>query len=122
MSIKLVMLKSGEDLITDLKEIKSNEEVIGYYFDNPLIIKMYESEQPTVLNEEGSMKQFSSKVDITFYPWIPLSKETKIPCSADYVVTIVEPIERLKTQYLERVNHGKNDQDSTIINESIHNI
>tara|TARA_Y100000592_G_C5236691_1_gene206419 strand:- start:145 stop:513 length:369 start_codon:yes stop_codon:yes gene_type:complete len=122
MSIKLVMLKSGEDLITDLKEIKSNEEVIGYYFDNPLIIKMYESEEPTVLNEEGSMKQFSSKVDITFYPWIPLSKETKIPCSADYVVTIVEPIERLKTQYLERVNHGKNDQDSTIINESIHNI
>ena len=116
------MLKSGEDLITDLKEIKSNEEVIGYYFDNPLIIKMYESEEPTVLNEEGSMKQFSSKVDITFYPWIPLSKETKIPCSADYVVTIVEPIERLKTQYLERVNHGKNDQDSTIINESIHNI
>ena len=122
MSIKLVMLKSGEDLITDLKEIKSNEDVIGYYFDNPLIIKMYESEEPTVLNEEGSMKQFSSKVDITFYPWIPLSKETKIPCSADYVVTIVEPIERLKTQYLERVNHGKNDQDSTIINESIHNI
>ena len=122
MSIKLVMLKSGEDLITDLKEIKSNEEVIGYYFDNPLIIKMYESEEPTVLNEEGSMKQFSSKVDITFYPWIPLSKETKIPCSADYVVTIVEPIERLKTQYLERVNHGKNDQNSTIINESIHNI
>ena len=36
MSIKLVMLKSGEDLVADVKEIKSNEEVVGYYFDDPL--------------------------------------------------------------------------------------
>ena len=114
MSIKLVMLKSGEDLVADVKEIKSNEEVVGYYFDDPLIVKIFESEEPTVLNEEGSLTQYSSKVNITFYPWIPLSKDVRVPCSADWVVTIVEPIEKLKTQYQERVN-GQNNQDSTVI-------
>ena len=114
MSIKLVMLKSGEDLVADVKEIKSNEDVIGYYFDDPLIVKIFESEEPTVLNEEGSLTQYSSKVNITFYPWIPLSKDVRVPCSADWVVTIVEPIEKLKTQYQERVN-GQNNQDSTVI-------
>ena len=39
MAIKLVVLKSGEDLIADVKEIQSenSNEVIGYYFYNPLI-------------------------------------------------------------------------------------
>ena len=42
MSVKLVMLKSGEDIIADVQEIKSNEEVVGYYFSDPLIIKLYQ--------------------------------------------------------------------------------
>ena len=54
MSIKLVMLKSGEDIIADVKEIKSVEqEIVGYYFHNPLIVKMYQPEEPTVLNESA---------------------------------------------------------------------
>ena len=108
------MLKSGEDLVADVKEIKSNEEVIGYYFDDPLIVKIFESEEPIVLNEGDSMKQYSSKIDVTFYPWIPLSKDVRVPCSADWVVTIVEPIEKLKTQYQERVN-GQDNQNPVAI-------
>ena len=117
MTVKLVMLKSGEDVIADVKEIKSNEEVIGYYFDNPLLVKMYESEnEPTVLNEGSTTKEYSSKGDITFYPWIPLSKDNKVPCSADWVVTIVEPMDKLKQQYQERVNgRRKNNQSPVVI-------
>ena len=116
MSVKLVMLKSGEDIIADIKEIKSNDEVVGYYFDNPLIIKISESEEPTVLNEGDSLTKYSSKIDVTFYPWIPLAKDVRVPCSADWVVTIVEPIEKLKTQYQERVNgRDKGNQSSVVI-------
>ena len=108
------MLKSGEDLVADVKEIKSNEEVIGYYFDDPLIVKIFESEEPIVLNEGDSMKQYSSKIDLIFYPWIPLSKEVRIPCSADWVVTMVEPVDKLKAQYQEKLS-GKNNQNPTVI-------
>ena len=115
MTIKLVMLKSGEDIIADVKEIKSNEEVIGYYFDNPLVFKVFESEDPTILNEGDSITRFSSKVDVTFYPWMPFSKDTKIPCSADWVVTIVEPIDKLKEQYQERLNGKRESGQSPIV-------
>tara|TARA_B100001113_G_scaffold80112_1_gene63104 strand:- start:92 stop:442 length:351 start_codon:yes stop_codon:yes gene_type:complete len=116
MSVKLVMLKSGEDIIADVKEIKSNDDVIGYYFDNPLIIKIFESEEPKVLNEEGSNKEYTSSVGVTFFPWIPLSKDNEVPCSADWVVTIVEPIEKLKKQYQEKLNgRNKGDQSSVIV-------
>ena len=36
MSVNLVLLKSGEELITDVKEIKSGNEIVGYFFDDPL--------------------------------------------------------------------------------------
>ena len=42
MTVKLVMLKSGEDIIADVQEIKSEEDVIGYYFHHPLIVKPQE--------------------------------------------------------------------------------
>ena len=118
MSVKLVMLKSGEDLIADVQEIKSSDEVIGYYFDDPLIVRISESEEPTILNEENSFTQYSSKIDVTFYPWIPLAKDVRVPCSADWVVTIVEPIEKLKTQYQERVNGRNKGNQSPIIVQS----
>ena len=116
MTIKLVMLKSGEDIITDLQEIKSEDEVIGYYFDDPLIVRISELEEPTILNEKNSFTQYSSKIDVTFYPWIPLAKDVRVPCSADWVVTIVEPIDKLKKQYQERVNgRGESDQSPVVI-------
>ena len=31
MSVKLVMLKSGEDIIADVKELKTEEGIVGYY-------------------------------------------------------------------------------------------
>ena len=116
MTVKLVMLKSGEDLVADVKEIKSNDDVVGYYFDDPLIVRISESEEPTVLNEEGSLTQYSSKINVTFYPWIPLSADQKIPCSADWVITIVEPMENLKKLYLERLDgRNKGNQSPAIV-------
>ena len=123
MTVKLVMLKSGEDIIADVKEIKSVEqEVIGYFFHDPLIVKMYSPEKPVVLSEEngvesdhGTTKEISSKVGITFYPWVPLSAEKKIPCSADWVITMVEPIQNLKKLYQEKINGRDKGNQSPVI-------
>ena len=123
MTVKLVMLKSGEDVIADVKEIKSDNDVIGYFFHDPLTVRMYSPEEPVVLSEEngveskhGTTKEFNSKVGITFYPWIPLAAEKKIPCSADWVITIVEPVENLKKLYQEKINgRNKGDQSTVIV-------
>ena len=119
MSVKLVMLKSGEDIIADVKEIKSVEqEIVGYYFHNPLIVKMYQPEEPTVLNEEGSLRQYASKISVQFYPWIPLTEESRIPCSADWVVTIVEPVQNVKALYQERLDGRHKGNQSPIVVQS----
>ena len=122
MTVKLVMLKSGEDIIADVKEIKSEQDVIGYFFHDPLIVKMYSPEEPVVLSEEngvesehGTTKEISSKVGITFYPWVPLSAENKIPCSADWVITMVEPMQNLKKLYQEKINGRNKGNQSPVI-------
>ena len=115
MSVNLVLLKSGEELITDVKEIKSVEqEVIGYFFHDPFIVKMYEAEEPTVLSE-GTTNKYSSKISIVFYPWVPLSAEKRIPCSADWVITIVEPIENLRKLYQEKIDGRNKGNQSPVI-------
>ena len=125
MTVKLVMLKSGEDIIADVKEIKSEEDVVGYFFHDPLIVKMYSPEEPVVLSEEngiesehGTTKEISSKVGITFYPWVPLAAEKKIPCSADWVITIVEPVENLKKLYQEKINGRNKGNQSPVVVQS----
>ena len=96
MSVKLVMLKSGEDIIADVKELKTEEGIVGYYFHDPLIVKMFHPEEPTVLYEEDSSREY----------------ESRIPCSADWVVTIVEPVQNVKKLYRESLN-GRNQGDQS---------
>ena len=122
MTVKLVMLKSGEDIIADVKEIKSEQDVVGYFFHEPLIVKMYSPEEPVVLSEEngvegehGTTKEISSKVGITFYPWVPLSAENKIPCSADWVITMVDPMQNLKKLYQEKIDGRNKGNQSPVI-------
>ena len=62
------MLKSGEDIIADVKELKSNDEVVGYYFIDPQVVKVEESEAPTVLNEDGSFTKYSSGAKLLTCP------------------------------------------------------
>ena len=115
MSVNLVLLKSGEELITDVKEIKSGNEIVGYFFDDPLTLDYESDEEPEVLLESKTETKYNSKVSISFFPWIPLSADRKkIPCSADWIVTIVKPQEQLIKLYEEKVN-GRNESDQSSI-------
>ena len=116
MSVNLVILKSGEELIADVKEIKSGKNVVGYFFDDPLTLHCEADEEPEILLEEETESKYNSKVSISFFPWIPLSAERKnIPCSADWIVTIVKPQEQLIKLYEDKVNgRDKGDQSSII--------
>jgi len=91
MSVKLLVLKSYEDIIADVKEMMSGEKVIGYLLSNPFV---------TRLNDE----QRGGATSVTYYPYIPLSKQKEIPIPCDWVVTIVEPHDEVKNSYLEHVN------------------
>jgi hypothetical protein len=120
MTVKLLLLKSGEDIIADVREMVVGEEenvrVVGYFLHKPCVVKMT---PPT-----NVPKEFKDEIDpqkasfqVTLFPWMPLSKDNTIPVSADWVVTIVTPSDKLNNMYIEDVmNYGKDDQNS-IVNE-----
>ena len=106
MSIKLAVLKSGEDIIADVKEIMSEDNVVGYLLHKPHSVSC---EEPVFVEEEDQQGQ----VQIRLRPWLILSKDDKVPIRPDWLVTIVEPVDMLKEMYEEKVN-GEDDQtDST---------
>ena len=113
MTAKLVLLKSGEDIIADVTEMGVGEEterrIVGYFFDKPCIIKLREGE------ENPDQK---SAYRISMFPWMPLSADSNIPVPAEWVVTMVEPKEKLKQMYLEDVVGNGQDNKGSDFNES----
>ena len=108
MSIKLALLRSGETIISETKELISDDNICGYLFEDPHIVK---TENSVVLLEENDVDEGDITVSLT--PWIFLSKDTKIPIRPDWVVTIVEPIDSIREMYEDKVN-GQESSVSSI--------
>jgi len=114
MSIKLVILKSGETVISDAKElIVEEDKIVGYLLNNPFKIT---SQKSLLLTEE--VNNSDSMVEITMSPWILLTSDTAIPIKPDWVVTVVEPMESVKQMYEERLNVYKQQADQGTPSES----
>ena len=107
MTVKLMILRSGEDIVADAAEIIVNEKVVGYYLDCPHRAKLI-----TDKSKDGNA---SYRSRIQLIPWLPLSKERRIPVVADWVVTVVEPIDSLKEMFekqMEKINESQSARDA----------
>ena len=107
MTIKLLLLKSGEDVIADIQEMILDEKVVGYFFVNPCVVKV-------LAKDGGTTGKTPCQLQLT--PWMPLTNDEKIPVAPDWVITLVEPMPQLKQMYEEGVlkDGGQDNQsDST---------
>tara|TARA_R100001463_G_scaffold28326_1_gene64821 strand:+ start:211 stop:573 length:363 start_codon:yes stop_codon:yes gene_type:complete len=99
MTVKLAILKSGEDIVADIKEMIVGEgdaaRVVGYVLTKPVGVSLNRKEI-TIDDEEESFQ-------VRLFPWCPLTKNEKIPITADWVVTIVDPIDKIKQMYTKEV-------------------
>jgi hypothetical protein len=67
------------------------------------------------VREEDADNEKVDSIKIRLTPWIVLTKDTKIPVSLDWVITLVDPIDQLLKMYEEDVlNDGKTNQDNSI--------
>jgi len=108
MSIKVLLLKSGETVICDAKELISDEKVCGYLLDKPHKI---ETRKTVLLVEENNST--GGDLEVSLSPWIFLTSDTQIPIPTDWVVTVVEPIKTIKQMYEEKVNGQENQVSFT---------
>ena len=103
MSIKLVILKSGEQLIAEAKELVNDEkEVKGYLLDKPHKVV---TNTPLLLTEEQSN---DSSVEVTLSPWILLSEDQEVVVQPDWVITVVQPLQSVIKMYKEKLSGKSN--------------
>ena len=105
MSVQLALLKSGEEVVADIKEYRnSDDELVSYLFKNPYSIKIKTSQ---VLIEGDS----KPKHDVVYYRWMSLSKDNDIIVNKDWIVCITDPLDTIKQSYEEKMN-GRRIDDS----------
>ena len=112
MSVKLVLLKSGEQVIADVKEFiqkqghlminnddgAPNDKVHGYLFINPHEVSAHKA---VVLTENADDNR---NVEVTLSPWILLTEDKQMTVPQDWVITIVNPIKSILKLYEEKTN------------------
>ena len=99
MTVKLAILKSGEDIVADIKEMIVGEgddaRVVGYFLTKPCGVSL--NSKSIKIDDEKDTYQ------LKLFPWCPLTKQEKVPISADWVVTIVDPIDKITQMYTKEV-------------------
>ena len=106
MSVQLALLKSGEEVIADIKELRdsTNDELVSYVFKDPHCVKVKTSQ--VLLEEEGTPRH-----EVLYYKWMSLSKDTDIIVNKDWVVCITDPLDSITKSYTERMD-GRRSDDS----------
>ena len=104
MSVKLLLLKSGEQVLADTKELRRKDDVpmvdkvYGYLLSKPHRVT---ANKPLVLTENVDDRR---NVEITLSPWILLTEDKVITIPKEWVITIVNPIESIIKMYEEKTN------------------
>ena len=104
MTVKLLLLKSGEQVLADTKELRRKDDVpmidkvYGYLLSKPHKVT---ANKPLVLTENVNEER---NVEITLSPWILLTEDKVMTIPKEWVITIVNPIESIVKMYGEKTN------------------
>ena len=108
MSVKLLLLKSGEQILADAKELRRKDDV-------PMVDKVYgylltlphkvSANKPLVLTENVNEQR---NVEITLSPWILLTEDKVVTIPKEWVITIVNPIDSIVKMYQEKIDGQSN--------------
>ena len=109
MSIKIALLKSGESVVSDIKEIVREDQIHGYLFKKPFSINL--SPAYGFLTEDASGKD-DGNMSVSFSPWIPFTTDEEILVRCDWLVTVVSPAKEIQELYEEMIN-GQSDQSNS---------
>ena len=107
MSIKLTILKSGETLISDAKELLNEKDQVtpsAYLLQNPHLV--------TIQEKRFEKERTDFGVDVTLTPWIVLTSDTDVVIPTDWVVTIVEPLASVTQMFIDKKQASKTGEEN----------
>lgn len=102
MTVKLALLKSGEQVIADIMElVNEDDKVVSLVFSNPYVARLL---TPELLMENSIRLNDEVEHKVAFSPWIVLSQDKKVAVDPAWVITVVEPHEWIKSSYEEKMD------------------
>ena len=109
MSIKLTLLKTGEQIISDMKELVSegDENAHAYMLENPHTVEI--NEKQFITEEEKEEGDFG--INVTLLPWIILSKDSQMVIPTDSVLTVVDPLDSVTQLYLDKLKSFEMEEE-----------
>tara|TARA_B100000287_G_scaffold434358_1_gene498577 strand:- start:546 stop:1013 length:468 start_codon:yes stop_codon:yes gene_type:complete len=101
MSIKLLMLRNGEEVISEVKEIcePETDKPLGYHMHKPFRLDIVTAGS----NEQG--------YQLEWFPWAPLSKDKDFFLPGNHVVTVYEPLDALVSQYVSAIDEARYEEN-----------
>ena len=110
MSVRIVRMRNGEDVIADLYEVTTKEDPekpIAFQLRNPYNVYVMEQDL-----EDNDIQKVSDP-EISFRPWAPLSLKDTIMLKLDEVVTAYETYAEIIKKYTELVEATNGRGEST---------
>ena len=118
MTVKVMLLRSGEDVISDAKEILDNEQkgIVAYHLSNPFVMQLQaEVEEPDELPVEGEEAPApKTKYSVRYTHWAPLAKQRSFIIPADWLVTIYDPHDNIMKDYCTKNGISLEEEPSDI--------
>ena len=107
MSIKITVLKTGEHIISDMKELmtEGEENAQAYMLVNPHTYEI--TEKQFITEEEKELEEGDYGINVSLLPWFILSKDKKMIIPIDSVLTIVEPLDSVTQMYVDKCESFK---------------
>ena len=101
MSIKLLMLRTGEEVIAEVKEIiePETEKPLGYHMHKPFRLD--------IVSTAGGDKGYQ----LEWFPWAPLSKDKDFFLPGSHVVTVYEPLDAINAQYISAIDEARYEEN-----------
>ena len=106
MSIKILLLKSNEEIITEVQEIANpdSKQAIGYHLHKPFRLAIVSDEGELVFNREKGYQ-------LSWFPWAPLSKDKDFFLPSEHVITAYDPLDSITDQYVQAIKEENYDEN-----------
>ena len=107
MSVKLLLLKSGEEVITEVKEIldPNSKDPIGFHMHKPFRLDIVSND------DDGIVINQTKGYQVSWFPWAPLSKERDFFLPGHHVLTAYDPLDSIVDQYLLAIKDENYDEN-----------
>ena len=106
MSVKLLLLKSGEEVITEVQEVFDPEtkDPVGFKLHKPFRLDIVSNDEGIVFNREKGYQ-------VSWFPWAPLSKNEDFYLPGHHVLTAYDPLDSIAQQYVNAIKSENYDEN-----------